>query len=217
MFPFSHDLWALNLAGCWLWRGGSARKCLSLHRLLIDNTVKWFHYYLSNQKIFCKFREFLFRNFKHYWWFAAKVYIWSFTLLTLCQWYADGSETVKCNLFLLADDKCLVSRYQKAAKSRFCKYTLCNWFNGNKLSIHFGDDKNKSLLFAPKRKIKKVPKLDIIYNSIWIKQLHEALTYLGRILDEIMSGQSMAHKVISKVNKRLKFLHRKNECLTHQT
>ena len=29
-----------------------------------------------------------------------------------------------------------------------------------------------------------------------------------------MSGQPMAHKVISKVNARLKFLHRKNKCLT---
>ena len=29
-----------------------------------------------------------------------------------------------------------------------------------------------------------------------------------------MSGESMAHKVISKVNARLKFLHRKNKYLT---
>ena len=40
------------------------------------------------------------------------------------------------------------------------------------------------------------------------------MTYLVCILEEIMSGESMAHKVISKVNARLKFLHRKNKYLT---
>ena len=40
------------------------------------------------------------------------------------------------------------------------------------------------------------------------------MTYLGFILEETMSGESMAHKVISKVNARLKFLHRKNKYLT---
>ena len=40
------------------------------------------------------------------------------------------------------------------------------------------------------------------------------MTYLGCILEETMSGESMANKVISKVNARLKFLHRKNKYLT---
>ena len=40
------------------------------------------------------------------------------------------------------------------------------------------------------------------------------MTYLGCILEETMSAESMAHKVISKVNATLKFLHRKNKYLT---
>ena len=40
------------------------------------------------------------------------------------------------------------------------------------------------------------------------------MTYLGCILEETMSEESMANKVISKVNARLKFLHRKNKYLT---
>ena len=40
------------------------------------------------------------------------------------------------------------------------------------------------------------------------------MTYLGCILEETMSGESMANKVISKVNARLKVLHRKNKYLT---
>ena len=40
------------------------------------------------------------------------------------------------------------------------------------------------------------------------------MTYLGCILEETISGESMANKVISKVNARLKFLHWKNKYLT---
>ena len=90
---------------------------------------------------------------------------------------------------------------------------ICEWFVDNRLSIHFGEDKTKSILFASKRKIKKVPKLKINYKNIQIK-LHSKVTYLGCILDETMSGESMALKVINKINSRLKFLHRKNKFLT---
>ena len=43
---------------------------------------------------------------------------------------------------------------------------------------------------------------------------YELKTYLGCILEETLSGESMAYEVISKVNARLKFLHRKNKYLT---
>ena len=49
-----------------------------------------------------------------------------------------------------------------------------------------------------------VPNLDIIYNNIPIKQ-HSRVTYLNCLLDETLSGESMAHKVIRKDNRRLKF------------
>ena len=82
------------------------------------------------------------------------------------------------------------------------------WKNVDKWFLKF-----KSILFASKRKIRKLQKLEIIYNNIRIKQ-HSRVTYLGCILEETMSGESMANKVISKVNARLKFLHRKNKYLT---
>ena len=40
------------------------------------------------------------------------------------------------------------------------------------------------------------------------------MTYLGCVLEETMPGESMAYKVISKLNARLKFLHQKNKYLT---
>ena len=123
----------------------------------------------------------------------------------------------KCNLFLYADDIYLVFQsknvkdIEKQLNEDFAN--IFDWFVDNKLSIHFGEDKTKSILFASKLKIKKLQRLEIIYNNIQIKQ-HSRVTYVGCILEEWMSGESMAHKVISKVNARLKFLHRKNKYLT---
>ena len=46
---------------------------------------------------------------------------------------------------------------------------ICERFVDNRLSIHYGEDKTKSILFASKRKI-EVSKLNITYNNIKIKQ-----------------------------------------------
>ena len=83
------------------------------------------------------------------------------------------------------------------------------------MSIHFGEDKTKSILFAPSNKCKKIRKLNISYGSLKIKQYSE-VTYLGCILDESLSGESMALNVVSKINTRLKFLYRKGKFLSPQ-
>ena len=125
----------------------------------------------------------------------------------------DMQMAVKSNLFLHADDTCQVFQcknvkdIEKHSNEEFAN--TCNWFIDNKLSIHFVQDKTKSILFALKRKIQN---LEIIYNNIRIKQ-HSRVTYRGCILEKIMSGESMANKVIRKVNARLKLLHRKNNYL----
>ena len=120
----------------------------------------------------------------------------------------DILMAVKCNQFLYANDTCPVFQrktlkdVEKQLNEDFAN--ICNWFINNILSIHFSEDKTKSILFASKCKIKKLQKLEIIYNNIWIKQ-HLWATYLGCILQKTMSRESMANKVISKVNARLKF------------
>ena len=69
------------------------------------------------------------------------------------------SQAVKCNLFLHADDTCLVCQHkdineiEKQLNKDF--ESICDWFVDNKLSIHFDDDKTKSILFASKFKIKR--------------------------------------------------------------
>ena len=126
-------------------------------------------------------------------------------------------QVVKSNLFLYADDSCPifqgkdVKKIEKQLNGDFTN--ICEWFVDNRLSIQFDVDKTKSILFASKRKIKKVPKLKFNYKNIQIKQ-HSKDIYLGCILDETMSGKSMALKVINKINSRLKFLRRKDKFLT---
>ena len=80
---------------------------------------------------------------------------------------------------------------------------ICDWFVDNKLSIHFGKDKTRSILIASQRKIKAIKKLNIKYQNIEIKQ-NSQVSYLGCVMDETMSGEPMALKVINKINGKLK-------------
>ena len=95
----------------------------------------------------------------------------------------DTPMEVKCNLFLYADDTCLVFQ-SKNVKVKSVKQlnedfaNICDWFVDNKLSIFFGEDKIKSILVTCNCKIKELEKLETIYNNIQIKQ-HSRVTYLG--------------------------------------
>ena len=129
----------------------------------------------------------------------------------------DMSEAVECDLYLYADDSCLffqhknITEIKKKVNERLqqylffvCRYTFLN--------IHFGEVKTKSIFFSSKRNLKLVEELDIRYKDIKIKQ-YKHVNYLGCMLDESMSGETMALRVIEKINSRLKFLYRKNRFL----
>ena len=57
--------------------------------------------------------------------------------------------------------------YQQKTLQKLKKYLIkisediCDWFVDNKLSIHFGDDKTKSILFASKQRAKNIRQLNI--------------------------------------------------------
>ena len=55
-------------------------------------------------------------------------------------------------------------------------------------------------------------RLDIRRGDIKIKQ-HSKVKYLGSLLDENLSGESMAAKMLGKINGKLKFLYRKQNYL----
>ena len=65
-------------------------------------------------------------------------------------------QVVDCDLFLYADDTSLLYQHKdldhvnKELTKNFCN--ICDWFVDNKLSIYFGDDKTKSILFSIKKK-----------------------------------------------------------------
>ena len=127
----------------------------------------------------------------------------------------DIPQAVKSNVFLYTEDSCFIYHHrdveeiEKQLNKDF--WNVCDWFVDNKLRIHFGEDKTKSILFASKHKIKRAWKSNIKYKEI--KQ-HLQVTYLGCALDETLSGKPMAIKTLNKVNEKLKFLYRKNKFLT---
>ena len=82
----------------------------------------------------------------------------------------------------------------------------------NELSIHFSEDKTKSILSCSKSKTEKASPLNIQYNGKKVKQYSKE-TNLGCIFDNTLSGESMSTFVINKVNSRLKFLYRQNKFL----
>ena len=64
----------------------------------------------------------------------------------------DMSQAVKCNIFLCADDTCLVSAHkdinETEEKLNEDFENICDWFVYNKVSIQFYDNKPKSIHFA---------------------------------------------------------------------
>ena len=130
----------------------------------------------------------------------------------------DMQQAVSCDLLLYADDTCLIftGRDTKTIENQLNGdfNSLCDWFVDNKLSIHFGEEKTKSILFGTKRRLKSLNELDIRRGDIRIKQ-HTKVTYLGCTLDNNLSGESMATNVLTKINGRLKFLYRKQNFLNN--
>ena len=121
-------------------------------------------------------------------------------------------------IFLIyAGDKSLVCQHKDISKIEnqlnedFC--SICDWLVDNKLSMHFSENKTKLILFASKFKRKNIKKLHIKYGDMQIKQ-HSKVKYLGCLLDETMSGETVVLSNVNKINIKLKFLYCKNSFST---
>ena len=177
------------------------------------HTVNWF-FHLSNRSFLVNLEN----NFSQtacVSWVVPQGFILGSLLFLI--YVSDISQAVKCDLFLYFDDTCLVFQHKDINKIEnqlnkdFCN--ICDSFVDNKLSMHFGEDKTKSIPFASKFKRKNIKNLRIKYGHIQIKQ-QSKVKYLGCLLDETMSGEAMALNVVNKINNKLKFLYRKNSFLT---
>ena len=84
--------------------------------------------------------------------------------------YVNMVQAVNCDLLLYANDTDLIFQHKEI---NIIEHQLnrnfsntCGRFVDNKLSIHFGEDKTKSILFAPLNECKKLRKLNI--SHIWL-------------------------------------------------
>ena len=121
-----------------------------------------------------------------------------------------------CDVRLYADDTCISFTHKNIPTIELKLNTdfnnLCDWFVDNKLSIHFGEDKTKSILFSPKNKRIRADPIVISRHDVTLKQF-PTVEYLGCLLDETLSGREMALKVLKKINGKLRFLYRQGKYL----
>ena len=100
--------------------------------------------------------------------------------------------------YLYADDTYIfyqhedVKKIENVLNKEFS--SLWQWFIDNKLSIHFGEDKTKSILFSKTRGLKGI---NIPFAGHSIKQ-HETVKYVGCQLDSKLSEEAMVPKVLKK-------------------
>ena len=77
----------------------------------------------------------------------------------------DMPQAVNSELLLYADDTCLIymGKDTKTIEEQLNRdiNSLCEWFIDNKLSIHFGEEKTKSILFGTKRQLKNPKNLTL--------------------------------------------------------
>ena len=79
------------------------------------------------------------------------------------------------------------------------------WLINNKLSLHLG--KTESILFGLKRKLNTCSSIQVrCAGTILASQTH--VKYLGIDLDQSLTGERVADKIICKSNAKLKFVYR---------
>ena len=113
--------------------------------------------------------------------------------------------------YLYADDTCTFYQHEGVKKIENVwnkEFSSCQWFIDNKLSVHFGEDKTKFILFSKSRGLREI---NISSAGHSIKQ-HETVESLGCQLDSKLSGEAMASKVLK--NAKLKFLYCQSRYLT---
>ena len=94
--------------------------------------------------------------------------------LLFLAYISDIPQAADSELLLYADDTCLIFQHKDTKTIEEHQNrdfsTLVEWFVDNKLSVDFGGDKTKSILFSPKHKSKSIGQIDISYKDVKIKQ-----------------------------------------------
>ena len=90
---------------------------------------------------------------------------------------------------------------------------MVDWFVGDNPSVHFGEEKIKSIFFSLKHSSKSIGQRDISYKDVKITQ-YSKVTYLGRLLDKCLTGESMAMQVCIKGTSKRMLFYKKNTFLS---
>ena len=118
-----------------------------------DNTVNWFHSYLADRAFLVSIEN----NYSNFLKISCGVPQGSILgLLLFSIYFNDMEQAVSSDLLLDANDSCLVFQHKRITEietnlnNDFSN--LCESFLDDKLSVHFGEDRTKSILFGKKRK-----------------------------------------------------------------
>ena len=160
------------------------------------SVIKWFESYLSN-KTFLVCSDNVFSEAGTLKYHVPQGSILGPLLFLLC--VTDLSQSLSdAGSYLYADDTCILYQHEDVRKienvlnKEFS--SLCQWFIDGKLSIHFGENKTKSIFFSRAKGLKEI---NISFADHSIKQ-HETEGYLECQLDSKLIGKAMASKVLNK-------------------
>jgi hypothetical protein len=130
----------------------------------------------------------------------------------------DMEMSVKCRLILYADDSIImVSDYDPKLielKLAIELESINKWLIENKLSVHPG--KCETILFASKRKCKKVKDFRVKFGEITIESKSN-IKYLGSTINQTLSGIENINNIVKTSNGKLKFLYRHKAVLDRKT
>ena len=126
----------------------------------------------------------------------------------------DMSGAINKKLLLYADDSAILVTDKKISTIESLLQNelemISEWRVDNKLSLHLG--KTESILFGSKSRLRSQSNLRISCKGTQIESKEE-MKYLGAVLEQCLSGETMVKSIFQKANARLKFLYRKQNFL----
>ena len=118
----------------------------------------------------------------------------------------DMPGAVKCKLLLYADDSALMVSGRNVTEIETTLTVELNsihkWLVDNKLSLHLG--KTNTILFGSKKRIQQNNSIQVKCNGNDIESKQQ-VTYLGLTLDQSISGNTIADKVVLQCSNKVNF------------
>ena len=115
---------------------------------------------LSFKQTFFGLYWFFFLGYNIKVWCTTRLYSWTVPFLFTLYRNDLQQSLSDAGSYLLEDDTCIFYQHEEAEKIENILIkefsSLCQWFIDNKLSIHFGEDKTKSILFSKTRVLMEI-------------------------------------------------------------